>query len=271
MTSRNYIYFLALLLLAPSAALADGGPAVSGPSGKLSVEGGQYDSEGSALALGSFTMPLGYSFGVQADGAVGAIDDETMGGAGLHLFTRDPSKYLLGVYGSYHKWNSIEVWRTAAEFELYLGRVSLTGLAGYESVDVPTISRGFPVINKQSDHFFGYADLAYYATDDFRIAGGYRYVSETSLGSVSGEYLFRRSGVPISLFAQGEFGDNEYNRVTGGLKVYFGADPGKSLIERHRTEDPQNYTPVFPQILTQQTPNGETEQEEELDDFEELQ
>lgn len=236
--------------MVPSIAVADGGPAVSGPNGKFSVEGGQYDDEGSVLALGSFSIPLGYSFGLQADGAVGTIDDEVMGGGGVHLFTRDPSKYLLGVYASYHSWDSIDIWRTAAEFEFYLSRVSLTGLAGYESVDVPTTQNGLPVLNTDDDHFFGRADLAYYPADNFKISGGYRYVSETSLGTASAEYLFQGAGVPVSLFAKGDFGEKQYNRITGGVKVYFGADPNKSLIDRHRTEDPPNYTPVFPNLET---------------------
>jgi hypothetical protein len=58
--------------------------------------------------------------------------------------------------------------------------------------------------------------------------------------------LLRTSGSPNSLFAKSDFGDSQLNRVTRGLKVYFSADPGKSLIERHRTEDPENYTPKFP-------------------------
>ena len=130
--------FIASLLF-PAAVLAGeaSGPAVSGPNGKFSVEGGQYDGESSLLALGSYTLPLGDSFGIQVDGAVGRIDDETMSGAGVHLFTRDPSKYLLGVYASYHEWNDINIWRTAAEAEVYLGRFSITGLAGFEGVDVP--------------------------------------------------------------------------------------------------------------------------------------
>lgn len=159
--SRSFICCVAALLLAPSVAFSDGGPAVSGPNGKFSVEGAQYDDEGSFLALGSYSIPLGYSFGLQADGAVGTIDDEVMGGGGVHLFTRDPSKYLLGDYASYHTWDSIDIWRTAAEFEFYLSRVSLTGLAGYESVDVPATSNGLLVFNKDDNHFFGRADLAY--------------------------------------------------------------------------------------------------------------
>jgi hypothetical protein len=240
---------LMFLLLAPLGALA-GGPAVSGPNVKFSIEGGQYDDEESFLALGSYTMPLGTAFGLQADGAIGSIDDEIMGGGGLHLFARDPSSYLIGVYGSYHTWESIDIWRAAGEFEFYLDKISLTGLAGYEGIDFPSTRNGLLVLNSDDDHFFGRVDLAYYLTDDFKVSGGYRYESEASLGTASAEYLFRDAGVPMSLFARGDWGDEEFNRVTGGVKVYLGSDLKKTLIKRHRTEDPQNYTPVFPKLRT---------------------
>lgn len=236
--------------MVPAVVFADdaSGPAVSGPNGKFSVEGGQYDGDQSVLALGSYTIPLGHSFGLQVDGAVGRLDDETLGGGGAHLFTRDPSKYLLGVFASYHEWNDIKIWRTAAEVELYLDRFSITGLGGYENVDVPAFDNGLQVLNSDDAHFFGHVDLAFYPIDDLKIYGGYRYLSEVSLGAAGAEYLLRDFGAPISLFVKGRFGDDDHTRITGGLRIYFGADSDKSLISRHRTEDPQNYTPIFPEL-----------------------
>ena len=238
-----------LLLLAPTLASAEG-PAVSDPNGKFSVEGGQYDGDQSALALGSYTLPLGHSFGLQADGALGRIDEDTMGGGGVHLFTRDPSSYLFGVYGSYHNWNDVDIWRAAAEFQFYIRRFSLEGLAGYESVDFPTTSGGLTVLNSDSDHFFTHVDLAYYPVDDLRLYGGYRYMDDISLGGAGIEYLMRAFDSPVSLFAKADFGGQEFNRITGGLKFYLGPNPQKSLIQRHRTEDPENYTPMFPALST---------------------
>jgi hypothetical protein len=229
--------------------LADGsGPAVSDPNGKFSVEGGQYDGEQSVLSLGSYTLPLGHSFGLQADGALGRIDQDLMGGGGLHLFTRDPSSHLLGAYGSYHTWNGVDIWRAAAELQLYLDRFSLDGLGGYESITVPSTGVGLTAIDPHDDHVFGQVDLAYYPIDDLRLYVGYRYVTETSLGGAGIEYLMRAFDSPISMFAKADFGDKEFNRITGGLKFYLGPNPQKSLIERHRTEDPENYTPKFPAV-----------------------
>ena len=190
--ARFLIGCLMALVWAPALAFGgDGAPAVSGTNGKLSVEGGQYDGDQSFLALGSYTLPLGHSFGLQADGALGRIDEDAMGGGGLHLFTRDPSSYLLGVYGSYHTWNSIDIWRAAAEFQLYVRRFSLNGLAGYEGVEVPTTAAALTVLNTDDDHIFGQVDLAYYPIDDLKLYVGYSYVNETSLGGCG-------RGVPVA-------------------------------------------------------------------------
>jgi hypothetical protein len=218
---------------------------VTTPNAKVSLEGGQYDDDGAALALGSYTIPLGHSFGLQADGALGNIADNMMGGGGVHLFTRDPSTYLLGVYGSYHTWDSIDIWRLAGEFQLYLDRYSLDGLAGYEGVRLPATNGALVLLDPNDDHFFGQVDLSFYPVPDLRLYGGYRYVNETSLAGAGIEYLMR--GVaPVSAFAKADFGDQQYNRITAGLRIYLNGD--KSLIDRHRTEDPENYTPMFPRL-----------------------
>jgi hypothetical protein len=247
--ARALIGLLFALVVGMTAAFGQSSaPAVSDPSAKLSVEGGQYDKDQSALALGIYTVPLGHAFGLQADGALGRIGEDTMGGGGLHLFTRDPARYLLGAYGSYHTWDGIDIWRAAAEVQLFAGRFSLEGLGGYESVAVPGTVGGLPVLDPHDDHLFGQADLAYYPVDDLKLYGGYRYVNETSLGAAGVEYLMRAFGSPVSLFAKCDFGEEQYNRITGGLKFYLGPSPEKSLITRHRTEDPENYTPMFPAL-----------------------
>lgn len=252
MTAQRKSPLAACLALLGIAGMACAGelPAVSGPNGKLSVEGGSFDDDGAGIALGSFALPLGHAFGLQADGALGSIDGDTLGGGGLHLFTRDPSSHLFGVYGSYHTWDSVDIWRIAGEAELYLGRFTLDGLAGYESVDVPSTIGGLEVLTPDDRHFFAQSDVAYYITDDFKVYGGYRYLNETSFGSAGAEYLIRGHEVPLSLFAHGDFGNEDYTSITGGLKVYISGDPQKSLIDRHRRDDPDIYMPVFPKLAT---------------------
>ena len=51
----------------------------------------------------------------------------------------------------------------------------------------------------------------------------------------------------MSLFARGDFGDENITNVTGGLRIYLSDDPGTSRsIERHREDDPKVYAPTFP-------------------------
>lgn len=247
---------LAATIFAAVSALADS-PAVSRLNAKMSVEGGQFDSDEAFLALGSITSPLGYALGLQFDGAIGRVDSETLWGSGVHLFTRDPGRYLIGVYGSYHEWDETNIWRVAGETELYIDRFTITGLAGVENVELPDFKDGLDVLNEDDQHAFGHVDLAFYPLDNLKLYAGYRYVSETSLGAVGAEYLFAAAATPVSIFAEGEFGDDDFSRITGGLKVHFGAKPGKSLIARHRTDDPQNYVPKFPQLQTAGSGNGQ--------------
>lgn len=228
-------------------------PAVSGPNARFSVEGGSIDSESAGLALGSYTMPLGHRFGLQVDGALGVIDNEVLGGTGLHLFTRNPDRYLFGFYGSYHTWNSIDIWRAGAEVELYLNRFSLSGVGGYERLEAPTTVAGVAVVMPETNRVFLEADLGYYITDNFKVYGGYRLQDDISFAGAGAEYLLQTGGVPMSLFARGSFGESDYTRITGGVRVYFGADPGKSLIDRHRKDDPAPYVPVFPKLKPQGT------------------
>src|SRR4029079_2824597 len=215
---------LAFLSLGVTAAAAGELPAVSGPNGKLSVEGGSSADEGEGVATGSFALPLGHAFGLQADAAVGSFHDEILGGGALHLFTRDPSRYLFGVYGSYHTWDEINIWRAALEGELYIGRVTLEGLGGYESLDAPELLDGFTVLTLDDNHLFGQADAGYYITDDFKIYAGYRYINERSFGAAGTEYLIRGLDVPVALFARGDVGDEFVQNVTGCVRIYLSDD-----------------------------------------------
>jgi hypothetical protein len=240
-------------LLCMCTAAVAGEPAVSGPNGKFAVEGGGGADEGEGIATGSFALPIGHDFGMQTDGVVGSFGDELLGGLALHLFARDPSRYLFGVYGSYHTWDRINIWRAALEGELYIGPVTLEGIAGYESLDVPSFANGQAVLSLDDNHLFGQADAGYYITDDFKIYAGYRYINETSFGAAGTEYLIRGLEVPVALFARGDFGDEFVQNVTGGVRIYLSDDPDKSLIDRHRKDDPKVYAPTFPTVAPSNT------------------
>ena len=170
-------------------------------------------------------------------------------------------RYLFGVYASYHEWNGIEIWRVAGEAELYLDTVSVIGLAGWENIDVPAFSRGLRVTNRDDEHFFGHLDIAVYPIEDLMLFAGYRYVGEESLGAAGGEYLLRDHGMPVSLFVDGQFGDDDQSQIMGGVRIYLGGDGAGSLMTRHRTEDPGNHMPTFPKLDLQQPPPVITQSE----------
>lgn len=205
-------------------------PAVSQVDGKLSAFGGSQDG---ALfgATGSLSVPLGFAYGLQVDGLVGSGRGAAFYGAGGHLFWRDPAKGLLGLYGSYVSWNlqhgattGDNVGKFGVEGEAYLGRVSLEGRAAYQF--------------GTHTGFAGKALLAYYPADNVRLDGGVRYLEGPgAIGMVDAEWQ-PHAGSNWSLYASGSFGDN-YTQVLGGLRYYAG-DPGKSLVRRHREDDPGN-------------------------------
>ncbi len=229
-------------------------PAVSGLNGKLSAQGGIYSDEAAALALGSLSAPLTRAFGLQLDGALGTLDGDIMRGGAAHLFHRDPAKYLIGAYGSFHRWRSIDIWRAALEAEVYLGRFAVEALIGVESVShrlqlsAPAGGPAGPITLERVDdeHFFAITDVAYYLQDNIRLSIGYRYVNEESLGAAGLELLFNNTGgTPVSLFAEGQFGKREYTRAMAGVRIFLGNTNGKSLIRRHREDDPRNRVPDF--------------------------
>lgn len=214
-----------------------GGPAVSGPNGKIAVIGGVHDEDDvksdSLVGLtGSYTLPLGYNYGVQIDGLAGLVGDDFTGGVGGHLFWRDPTVGLLGVAAGYSfidRDNGVknsDAAIFAAEGELYLDRFTISALAG--------VAFG----KNTNDDFFGSVELAWYLSDDFVMAGGLTHDGAHDVsGHVEFEFQPGMQGLPgLSLFARGEVGGNDFAQVLVGIRYYFG-DP-KSLIDRHRRDDP---------------------------------
>lgn len=234
-----------LVGLAPALAQQPVGPAVSSPNGKISVFGGGDEDGGIIYGAASYTMPLGHSFGLQIDGLAGdagATDDGIFQGA-AHLFWRDPSKGLLGLYGSALSADPGEMYRIAGEGHLYLNRITLEGLVGWDQADT-------------DDGTFWSATAAYYLTGNTRVFGGARY-SDWRDGLIEAPGTVGFAGLEhqlnwgsdrrgYSVFAEGRFGD-DYNAAWGGLRVYFGAN--KSLIRRHREDDPGTQVPDLLDIV----------------------
>lgn len=230
--SASSAFALALINQIPGAQAADVVPeptcAVSGVNGKIEALGGyseNNDKGGDALVsgLGSLSVPLGCDFGFQGDvGIIDELDKTTYGGA-AHFFTRDPDSYLLGVTGGYFDAGGEDIWAVGPEAELYLGNVSLEAWGGY--VDLDSHSDGFII-----------ADAAFYPTEDLRLSVGGTIIGNQEFVRAGGEYQFANA---LSFSLGTKFGEDDYFNVTGGLTFYFGGED-KSLIRRHREDDPRN-------------------------------
>jgi hypothetical protein len=210
-------------------------PAVSDINGKFELYGGFVNPGGfGGRAAGSLSLPVGDTFGLQFDGAVQASGAGTLFGGAVHAFTRDPSMYLLGVTAGVVRGPSGFLGVIGPEGELYLDRISLEGWAGFAALnyDDPMLADLAGV--------FAIGDVAYYVTDDWRIGVGGSYLLGETGVHFNTEYLLRDFDFPISLVGDARFMSSGAYSVMGGIKGYLGPDPGKSLIDRHRQDDPPN-------------------------------
>ena len=208
------------------------GPAVSQPNLTIIQKSGATDGDFQGEVYAKGTMPLGDMLGVQLEGGIGF--DDYYGVAG-HLFTRDPDFGLLGGYASIESIEGYEISRVAAETELYLNAFTIGGDVGYQGGEV--------------DHgVFGKVDLKFYASPDFVLSAGGEFSPGVQLGSVGAEWRPGFESLPgMSFFADGEFGNNNYESVRVGLTYHFGSS-SSTLIDRDRREDPgmklKNNAPV---------------------------
>lgn len=212
----------AALLVSNAAGAA---PAVSATNSKLDVSVGSFDDDTGAIVSGAIALPLSGSYGVQFDAMAGTEDgDNATAGGAVHLFWRDPSEGLVGLYGSYTyketDGSSVDASRIAVEGERYWGRITLSALAGAEFAD-------------GDDGFFSVVDLSYYASDDVRAYLGHQYAQTASMAKAGIEWQVKPG---LALFAEGRSGANNYDSALAGVRFYFGED--KTLIRRHREDDP---------------------------------
>jgi hypothetical protein len=210
--------------------------AVSAPNGKIELGGGWSDidvigSDEELYGAASISLPVGESFGFQGDLNVGRSFGETgFGGAG-HLFTRDPNSYLFGAIGGYSDLGPASALFGGAEAEFYLNNVSVELAGGIMNID--------PDTGGSVNRMFAMADLGLYATDNLRLSIGARSVAKFESANIGAEWMF--DGMPLSLKANGSVGEDGYKAATVGLSFYFGGnDSNKSLIRRHREDDPRN-------------------------------
>ncbi|MEJ0013517.1 MAG: hypothetical protein WDM94_13030 [Bauldia sp.] len=211
------------------------GCAVSAPNGKLGGAAGTANNVNGdtgrtdfAQLTGSYSVPLGCAFGLQADGSLTSSGGGTWGGVAAHLFYRDPAKYLLGASASYEAGHGTgQIFRIGPEVELYINNVNIEAWAGWASM------AGGP-----SD-WFAAVDAALYPTENLRLSAGWRHSFRTDV-AVGRAELQVDDDKPVSVFAEGRVGAGGYSVVKGGVNVYFG-DTGKTLLQRRRTGYPQNW------------------------------
>ena len=208
-------------------------PAVSGFNAKVGGFGGALSGDAAGGVFVGLALPLGHDFGAQIDGLVGTAEGgDAFHGVGGHLFWRDPSRALVGIYASHVQWeiNSVtggsgssDLGKVGVESQLYLGRLSLEGLAAYQF---------------GSDHgFAGKGTVAYYPRDDLRLHVAVTHYAGTGFGATTGLEWAPHSDRGMSWFADVGVNENHDVRALVGLKFYT-ARNGKSLIARHREDDP---------------------------------
>ncbi|MGB3502603.1 MAG: hypothetical protein WBA44_13340 [Mesorhizobium sp.] len=218
-------------------------PAVSALNGKLdlgyfhqSFDGTPVDLDG-GYAIGSVSIPVMHSFGLQIDGGFGSVNANPGGGSAdlkgvaAHLFWRDPAKGLIGAYAHYANIDvgafDVDAWRYGVEAEAYLGPVSIEAFIGGDTLDGPGGSNS--ELNAE-------LRAAYYFMDNYRVDVGINHQFDTTSLRVGAEALLPVADHRMSLYALGTFNDDA-TTVRAGLRFYFG-EGGKSLMARHREDDP---------------------------------
>jgi hypothetical protein len=203
-------------------------PAVSAPNAKIGAFGGSIDGAHGWGALGAFSLPLHNQWGLQVDGLGGSAGGDTFWGAAGHLFWRNPTHGLLGLYASTVDWSGAgaEVRKLGVEAELYAGAWTLAGTLAAQSGTFSGIA--------------GNLTAAFYLHDNFRLDARYQFLEGVgNIGGVGIEWQHNQSG--LALFGSGNWGEHGYSTVIGGVKFYAG--PRKSLVRRQREDDPEIIVP----------------------------
>lgn len=230
---------IAALALSPmSDPVSAEGPAVSSLNGKITGFGGTTSSSGEQDGVsgvaGSLTMPLGYHYGLQLDGAYARVGPGNFGSTGAHLFWRDPTVGLIGLYGGYaylDRFGGQELGRAGAEAQKFYGQMTIDTALGWRF--------GNDMVD---DRIYARARLQYYLTNDLMLMGGY--VRENrDFGTVGIEYQITNSKTGgLALFGEAQFNDRENYTAVAGVKMFIGES--LSLKDRHRRQDPDSYSGV---------------------------
>lgn len=199
---------------------ADENRAVDELSFDFSSMGGSTEDQGRALGGLKATFPLGDLLGVEIEGGLGNDD---YFGAGGRLFWRDVEIGMVGLFGSGETFDGFEVYRGGIEGELFFGAFTIDARLGGEQSD------------GGDDGIFGRAGVTWYPLGTLALRAGVEATPNLVFGRLSGEWQPMPGDWPeVSLFASGEFGDEERYSVLAGLVIHLGENG--PLIERHRRQ-----------------------------------
>jgi hypothetical protein len=233
------------------------GPAVDGINGKIAGFGGAAAHRSIYGVEGSLSFPVGYSYGVQIDSRFGGFGSRGFGEIGAHFFWRNPGVGLAGLYVSHvrlDRFGTVHASTVAFEGEYYFGRWTIQGIAGVEFGDSgsstttvvgPVFTTSFTGGYDIKTRFFDQINLKYYFTDNWNGYVGHRYQGgkhALALGT-EGVIPLTRS-LTTTAFLEGRIGESDHHGIWGGLRYYFGK-PDKTLIRRHREDDPYNWSTLF--------------------------
>ena len=200
----------------------------------------QRDTDFSGGAMPSIIFGTNSPVVAQIDGLIADhLGGTVLAGAG-HVGVRAGEAFTIGIYTSYAHFDravNLESYRIGGEARYFSGPFSISGVAGYEHVD-----RGDWIIGPAPDFdpiaryrkrgsFFSMVDLSAYASDNWAVTAGHRYVGRRHAVSLGTEAGFGGSG--LSLFAEGRIGDAGYTAAWAGLRVKLG---GSSATLREREE-----------------------------------
>ena len=223
--------FSVFWLLLSVAVTAQQLPAVSALNGKFEFDAGALSLPSPGFvgrAAGTLTVPLGSQFGLQVDLSAATAPGFSTSAA-LHLFTRDPQSYLIGGTLGVVRTPGALALAAGPEAELYFDRWTIEAWGGVSYVR--------PTTGTDRIAPFARADLAYYPDDNWRLSLGLSHFDGYGAVHFGSEYLLDGFSLPMALTAEARVGQDGAIRALGGIRFYLGA-PSKSLIRRHREDDP---------------------------------
>lgn len=232
------VLLLGAALFGPAWADGPSGPAVSTVNGKISAAGGDIGGHGGGVSEGSFSFPIGYSFGGQLDAAGGGANGRGLYGVDGQGFWRDPSVGLVGGF-AVHAAHGIAVGSNVTAKGSYVNRYGVEA-EDYIGRFTPSIAAGYQEGNLlQKNGGFGILDLAWYPIDNLQLSGGGDINSAHSRALLGAEYQLGLAALPgLTTFAEAGITGQRDSYVLVGLRIYFG--PDKTLIRRHREDDPSS-------------------------------